>query len=273
MSSDGYDVSVGQQGGVSSNGLQVIVSADDAAVVESTTEAVRSALAGEASLANLASDLVKAAPEIQVRVDPTKALAIGMTAAQVGTQIRSALVPTTIGRVTLGEEAPVALVVRLDPESLGSVSELGALQVGMTTQVPLEHGRDRQPGRRPGSHHADRSKPVRHDHRRDHERRYGRDVRRRGGAHRASARLRGDPVGRRCPARRRDRAAGRGLRRTVRGDGCRDPARLPRDGRGLQLARHAVHHPVQPAAGHDRRIPGAARHRPADRALGASSAS
>ena len=137
VSSDGYEVSVGMQGGVSTNALQVIVSADDPAVVESTTEAVRAALAKEPSLTNLATDLVKAAPEIQVRVDPNKALAVGMTAAQLGTQIRSALVPTTVGRLALGDEAPVSLVVRLDPESLGSVDELGALQVGQTTLVPL----------------------------------------------------------------------------------------------------------------------------------------
>jgi HAE1 family hydrophobic/amphiphilic exporter-1 len=98
---------------------------------------VRAALANEASLTNLATDLVKAAPEIQVRVDPNKALGVGMTAAQVGTQIRGALVPTTVGRVTIGDARPVALVVRLDPEALGSVSELGALLVGATTQVPL----------------------------------------------------------------------------------------------------------------------------------------
>lgn len=137
VSSDGYDVSVGMQGGVSSNGLQIIVSADDPSVVESTTEAVRAVLAKNASLTNVATDLVKAAPEIQVRVDPNKALAVGMTAAQVGTQIRSALVPTTVGRVALGDARPVALVVRLDPGSLSTVDELGALLIGTTAQVPL----------------------------------------------------------------------------------------------------------------------------------------
>ena len=137
LSTDGYDVSVGMQGGVSTNALQVIVSAEDSAVVEATTEAVRAALANEASLTNLSTDLVKAAPEIQVRVDPNKALAVGMTAAQIGTQIRSALVPTTVGLVTLGDSAPVSLVVQLDPASFATVGQLGALKVGAVTQVPL----------------------------------------------------------------------------------------------------------------------------------------
>jgi HAE1 family hydrophobic/amphiphilic exporter-1 len=39
--------------------------------------------------------------------------------------------------VTLGDAAPVALVIQLDPESLSSVTELGALLVGTTTKVPL----------------------------------------------------------------------------------------------------------------------------------------
>lgn len=137
FSTDGYEVTVGMQGGVSSNALKVIVSAEDGSVVEATTEAVRAALAAESGVANITTDLVKAAPEIQVRVDPNKALAVGMTAAQIGAQIRSALVPTTVGRVTLGDSAPVSLVVKLDPESFATVAQLGALQVGMTTQVPL----------------------------------------------------------------------------------------------------------------------------------------
>jgi HAE1 family hydrophobic/amphiphilic exporter-1 len=137
VSGDGYDVEVGLQGGISTNGLQVIVSAEDPAVVATATEVVRAALADEPGLANLATDLVQAAPEIQVRVDPNKALAVGLTAAQVGAEIRGALVPTTVGRVTLGDAAPVNLVIRLDPASLGSVTELGALPVGTTTKVPL----------------------------------------------------------------------------------------------------------------------------------------
>ena len=58
-------------------------------------------------------------------------------------------------------------------------------------------------------------------------------------------------------------AAERGVRRPVRLDGRRHPARLRDDGADVQLARHAVHHPVQPAAGDDRRVPGAVPHRPA----------
>jgi HAE1 family hydrophobic/amphiphilic exporter-1 len=130
-------VEVGQQGGVTSNVIQVIVSADDATVVASVAEAVKSEMDAEGGLTNIGTDLVKAAPEIQVRVDPNKALGVGMTAAQIGAQIRGMLVPTTLGRVALGDEPAVPLVIRFDPDSLGSVDALGALPVGTTTRAPL----------------------------------------------------------------------------------------------------------------------------------------
>ena len=74
---DGYEVTVGQQGGAGTNSLSVVVSAEDPAVVAETAEAVLAALDGEPGLANLTSDLVKAAPEVQVRVDPNRAIGVG----------------------------------------------------------------------------------------------------------------------------------------------------------------------------------------------------
>lgn len=135
---DGYEVTVGQQGGGGTNSLSVIVSAEDPEVVAQTADAVHAALSAEAGLTNLTSDLVKAAPEVQVRVDPNRALGIGLTAAQVGAEIRGALTSQTIGRVQLAEGDPVALVVRLDPARLSSLEALRNLPVGTTAKVPLE---------------------------------------------------------------------------------------------------------------------------------------
>ena len=134
---DGYEVTVGQQGGAGSNSLSVVVSAADQAIVAQTADAVRAGLEGEPGLANLTSDLVKAAPEVQVRVDPSRAIGVGLTAAQVGAEIRSALTSQTIGRVQLAEGDPLALVVRLDPAHLNSVESLRDLPVGTTAKVPL----------------------------------------------------------------------------------------------------------------------------------------
>jgi len=134
---NGYKVTVGQQGGAGTNSVSVIVSAADPSVVAQTAEAVHAGLEGEPGLANLTSDLVKAAPEVQVRVDPNRAIGIGLTAAQVGVEIRNALTSQTIGRVQLAEGDPVALVLRLDPAHLTSVESLRDLPVGTSAKVPL----------------------------------------------------------------------------------------------------------------------------------------
>jgi hydrophobic/amphiphilic exporter-1 (mainly G- bacteria), HAE1 family len=137
VGADGYEVTVGQQGGGTSNSLSVIVSAEDPAVVADTAEAVLAALEREPGLANHVSDLVAAAPEIQVRVDPSKAIGVGLTAAQVGGEVRNALTRQTIGRIQLGGEGPIALVVGLDPSSVDSIEALRALPVGTAVKAPL----------------------------------------------------------------------------------------------------------------------------------------
>jgi hydrophobic/amphiphilic exporter-1 (mainly G- bacteria), HAE1 family len=138
VTTDGYEVTVGSQGGVQSNSLNVIISGEDPDQVAATAEAVESALADVPGLANISSDLVKAAPEVQVRVDPNKAIAVGFTTAQVGTEIRTALTPTTVGLIQVGDADPVDLVFRLDAAGLDSVDALRQLPVGTTVKVPLQ---------------------------------------------------------------------------------------------------------------------------------------
>ncbi|MGZ9277264.1 MAG: efflux RND transporter permease subunit, partial [Candidatus Limnocylindrales bacterium] len=134
---DGYDVQVSEAAGFTSNGLQVIVSAPDAAAVEATTEAVVAQLSAETDLANLRSDLVKAAPEIQVIVDPEAAFDVGLTAAQVANEVRTALEPTTATQVTLEAGRPIDLVIEVEPTATTSVEQLRKLPVGIGAKVPL----------------------------------------------------------------------------------------------------------------------------------------
>src|SRR4029079_12017887 len=54
-----------------------------------------------------------------------------------GAEIRTALTPTTVGLIQLGDAAPVDLVFRLDAAALNSVDALKALPVGTTVRVPL----------------------------------------------------------------------------------------------------------------------------------------
>jgi HAE1 family hydrophobic/amphiphilic exporter-1 len=133
---DGYTVTVAQQGGGGSDSLSVVVSSDDSSAVAEAAEAVRTALEDEELLTNVTSDLVREAPEVQVRVDPNRAIGAGLTAAQVGGEIRAALTSQTLGQVSLADADPVALVLRLDAASLSSVEALRSLPVGPPPQSP-----------------------------------------------------------------------------------------------------------------------------------------
>ncbi len=137
VKTDGFDVQVSEAAGFTSNGLSVIVSSEDPALVESATEAVVTSLSDNSELANLQSDLVKATPEIQVTVDPSKAFTVGLTAAQVANEVRTALVAQTVTQVTFEEGRPIDLVVQVDPDATTSVEELRQLPVGTIAKVPL----------------------------------------------------------------------------------------------------------------------------------------
>jgi len=137
VKTDGYDTSVAQLAGFSSNGLNIIVSGSDATQVAAATTTVMDSISGRDDLANLTSDLATATPEIQVRVDPSKAAAVGSTAAQIAAEVRSVLTSTTVSTVTLDPEGAAALIVRTDPAVTTSVESLGNTLVGTARRVPL----------------------------------------------------------------------------------------------------------------------------------------
>jgi HAE1 family hydrophobic/amphiphilic exporter-1 len=134
---DGYDVSVAQTAGFTNNNLSIIVSGPDTASVQQATDAVMTAISGRTDLANLKSDLVKATPEIQVTVDPSKAALAGSTAAQIAQQVRAVLSPTTVTTVTLTDTGVANVVVGSDPTLITSVEQLSQLPVGTVQTVPL----------------------------------------------------------------------------------------------------------------------------------------
>ncbi len=137
LKTNGFDVAVGQAFGFSSNGLSIIVSAQDTTAVAAATDAVIGALRSNPDLSNVKSDLVKATAQIDIRVDPNKALDAGLTAAQVAGQVRSALVGSLVTRVQLADGGPIDLYVRLDPARVTSVQALQALPVGIGAKVAL----------------------------------------------------------------------------------------------------------------------------------------
>ena len=137
IKTDGFDAEVMSGGGFQSNGLRIIVTGPDQAAVAKTTEAVVGGLSDNPDLVNLKSDLVKATPEVQVTVDPNKAIAVGMTAAQVGNQVRSALVAQDATSVQTTDGQTVTVIVQLDPAAVESVDDLKRLPVGTVAKAPL----------------------------------------------------------------------------------------------------------------------------------------
>ncbi len=138
VKTDGYDVAVAQTAGFTSNGLSIVISSANSGDVATATDEVMAALADRADLLNLKTDLSKGTPEVQVVVDPGKAITAGLTAAQVAGEVRTALVGQVATKVQLDAGVdPTPVFVRVDPAQVTSVTSLQALPVGSTVTVPL----------------------------------------------------------------------------------------------------------------------------------------
>jgi HAE1 family hydrophobic/amphiphilic exporter-1 len=133
----GWDVTVGEQTGFSSSGLNVIVSGPDSATVADATEQVLDAIRDQPDIVNLKSDLTKGAPAVEVLVDPNKAIAAGLTTAQVAGEVRGVLSGSQVGRIQTADGPVLDLYMRIDPTAVASVEALKALPVGTFTKVPL----------------------------------------------------------------------------------------------------------------------------------------
>ena len=138
IKTDGYDVIVDEATGAGgSSSLSIIVSGNDQAEVAAATATIVDALADQPDLVNLTSDLAVEAPEIQVAVDPNKAIGAGLTTAQVAGEIRTILVGQTVTRSEVADGQVVDLYLRVDPTTITSVDALRSLPVGTTVAVPL----------------------------------------------------------------------------------------------------------------------------------------
>ena len=132
VETDGWDATVQQATGPGgSSNLALVVSGPDLDSVESGTGTIIEAIEGIDGLGTVTSDLVAAAPQVEIRVDTVRAAAAGVTAAQVGGVVRGALTPTPVTTIRPDDaEEPVQVIIRLDPESVDSVEALGRLPVG-----------------------------------------------------------------------------------------------------------------------------------------------
>jgi HAE1 family hydrophobic/amphiphilic exporter-1 len=125
-----------QQGGAGGgNAVSVVVKGADYAAVSKVADDLTTRIARVQDVVNVSNNVVDAKPEIQIDVDPTKALALGSTTAQIGGQVRDALSGIGAGTVTIDNQA---LPVRLALKGAGTdIEALKQLPVGTTQQAPL----------------------------------------------------------------------------------------------------------------------------------------
>jgi hydrophobic/amphiphilic exporter-1 (mainly G- bacteria), HAE1 family len=88
--------------GFNSSGLAVNVQASNDQTLKAATQQVLKAIQQVPNTTDVTSNLADASPLINIQVDPTKALLHGLTAVQVGQDLRSVYSGTTVTKVTLG---------------------------------------------------------------------------------------------------------------------------------------------------------------------------
>ncbi|MFO1539667.1 MAG: efflux RND transporter permease subunit [Chloroflexota bacterium] len=130
VATDGFEVSVEQAGGFAVGGFAVVISGPDPAAIRVASDALVPALAAIDGLENVTSDLAAAAPQVTVTVDPSRAIAAGLTAAQVGGEIRNALVGQQLGTITPADGSAIPVILRLDTGAAGGIEGLRNLPMG-----------------------------------------------------------------------------------------------------------------------------------------------
>jgi HAE1 family hydrophobic/amphiphilic exporter-1 len=135
--SDNISVSA-SGGGFGSSGISMTVSADTeaaASTLPQAAEQARAAIAAVPDTANASSDLAAAEPTLEVRVDPAKAAAAGLTAEQISSALANLSSNRTITTADLGQ-GPIGVRLVVSASDLTSAEALGAVQIARG--VPLD---------------------------------------------------------------------------------------------------------------------------------------
>jgi HAE1 family hydrophobic/amphiphilic exporter-1 len=131
----GWSVEVAQQSMTGGSSISVVVSGASPEAVTAATNELIAAFRQQADLLNVKSDLSAKADEIQVNVDPNKAIAFGLTAAGVQGEIHNALVG--VKAITLDlDGSSTDLYLKVEVPGLSSADALAAMPVGKMG-VPL----------------------------------------------------------------------------------------------------------------------------------------
>ncbi|OJY45762.1 efflux RND transporter permease subunit [Pseudonocardia sp. 73-21] len=112
------------QGGSSSN-VAVDIRADDPAVLAQAADQVQKAVAGVSGVSDVRNNLSAAQPVVDVTVDRQKAAAQGLTEAQIGQSVATALRGSTVGTLTIdGVAQSVLLRTGAAPADLAALQNL-----------------------------------------------------------------------------------------------------------------------------------------------------
>ncbi|WP_110517505.1 efflux RND transporter permease subunit [Herpetosiphon llansteffanensis] len=133
---------VAQGGGPGNAGLDITLVSSDINKLREANDKIMAAIGGNKvsdrfDIANVKSSLAEVQPELEVAVDPAKAINSGTSTAQIALQIRAMLTGENAGTVQLdGTNKPLDIYVQVDPAALDA-EKLRALEVGTINTVPL----------------------------------------------------------------------------------------------------------------------------------------
>ncbi|MFC8847423.1 MULTISPECIES: efflux RND transporter permease subunit [unclassified Micromonospora] len=119
----------GDQGGGSTNQLEVVVQAADTEVLARAAEQARAAMAGTADVEDVSTSLAERVPRVDVTVDRLAAARAGLTEAAVGQLVAQVYRGTPLGQVTL-DSGQQDVVLRSGAQPPVTVEELRALRIG-----------------------------------------------------------------------------------------------------------------------------------------------
>jgi len=133
---------ISQGGGPGNAGLDITLVSSDITKLREANDKIMAAIGGNNAsdrfdIANVKSGLAEVKPELEVAVDPKKAIGSGTSTAQIALQIRALLTGENAGTVQLaGTDKPLDIYVQVDPTALDA-EKLSALEVGLFNTVPL----------------------------------------------------------------------------------------------------------------------------------------
>ena len=133
----GWTVTIEETGfSAGTNAISVVITGTNTSSIEAASDLLVATLGMNGDLTNVKSDLVKAGRQIEVTVDPSKAAAVGLSAAQIAGEVRNLLVGSGLGQVSIDAEK-VDLFVKVNSKGVNTLADLRNYIVGGTVKVPL----------------------------------------------------------------------------------------------------------------------------------------